>query len=97
MGIRKEFVTLDKAIQGLDVNAIRSMDDTTFMALVVVLVDTHTRVKDIVQINEEFTKEMEKDYVDDFLISLAEFMECRRNYGEKVLKERIEKLNYGRG
>lgn len=97
MGVRKELETLEETMKGINFTNIKRMDDTTFTALVVALIDIHTRVSDLAQIKGDFVEELESDYVDDFLISIREYMTCRENYAKRILKERLEGINNGRG
>lgn len=96
MGKREDILRVKNVMDSINTDDIMRMDNDTFVAFVCSLIDVHARVTVLHPTMAELQKEVSKDYVDDFFIAIFEFMKCRENFAERLLKERIEVLDNGR-
>lgn len=96
MGKRTECNYIDKIMDAVDIETLQKMDGASFTAVLIAMVDARTHVLDVCQNDEIFVKELHKDYVDDFIISVQEFAQCRQNFVRKYLYERVRVIDNGR-
>ena len=96
MGKRKEINYIDKVMDSVDIETLQKMDGASFTAVLIAMVDARTHVLEICQNDEIFVRELGKDYVNDFIISVQEFAQCRQNFVKKYLYERIRVIDNGR-
>lgn len=96
MGKRQEINYIDKVMDSIDIETLQKMDGASFTAMLIAMVDVRTHVLDVCLNDEIFVKELGKDYVNDFIISVQEFAQCRQNFAKKYLYERIMVIDNGR-
>lgn len=93
---KTETCYIDKIMNSIDIDTLQKMDGASFTATLIAMVDARVHVLDVCTTNKVFIKELEKDYVNDFIISVQEFVQCRENFVKRYLYERAKVLDNGR-